>query len=67
MSETTDRTGTLLIENCCDGADILKTYREWGVQWADGVRRWNQGPLVKIECAKCHKELKFRKKEEPNE
>lgn len=49
----------LLVEKCCDGANVIHTIKQWGVQWPDGVRAWNNGGTLKCECSKCGRELKF--------
>lgn len=53
----------ILIENCCSGANVFTTYNEWGIQRADGVRRWNRGALLSCECVVCGKELHFEEGE----
>ncbi|XEQ99458.1 hypothetical protein SPX_43580 [Sporomusa paucivorans] len=64
MAFTFNSSGTHRVESCCDNANIIATYKETGVAWPDGVRRWNRGPVVKYECAKCGRELHFERVEE---
>ena len=60
---TPDSSGNLLVENCCNGADIYKHIKQTGVAWPDGVRCWGGDTLVKITCVKCGRELKFERRE----
>lgn len=61
---TEDADGGLLVENCCDGAEIVKHIKQTGVAWPDGVRHWGGDTLVKITCAKCGRELSFKRRED---
>ena len=47
------------VEDCCNGAEVIRTYQQWGVRYADGVRRWNDGVTTACECSKCGKKLSF--------
>ena len=51
----------LVVEDCCNGADVILERQDWGVAWPDGVHHWNEGPIVDIKCAKCGKSLHFER------
>jgi len=63
MRETPNSKGDYLIEDCCNGEQFFVTYKEWGVQWPDGVRRWTREGITKVECANCGKSLKYERVE----
>ena len=50
----------ILVEQCCEGASVIRTFEEWGVQWPDGVRHWNRGNTTHCACSKCGRTLKWQ-------
>jgi hypothetical protein len=69
MSEMTNLKSdpSLYVERCCEGADIVRTFEQWGIAWPDGVRRWNGNKTVACHCAECGRELEFERRRASDE